>query len=125
MAFTIQRCAMKRQVKWTLRWLGTVHVQTIPSPECLFVHQQFVPFRGRSRGAETLSEARGLYPREQSLIIEELNIYLTNEEFDKAKENLTLPQSRIRPMKSCGPAWAVCWTISAMLKKPLMRTKGA
>ena len=39
---------------------------------------------------QTLAEARGLYPREQSLIIEELNIYLTNEEFDKAKENLTL-----------------------------------
>ena len=38
----------------------------------------------------TLAEARGLYPREQSLIIEELNIYLTNEEFDKAKENLSL-----------------------------------
>ena len=38
----------------------------------------------------TLAKARGLYPREQSLIIEELNIYLTNEEFDKAKENLTL-----------------------------------
>ena len=39
---------------------------------------------------ETLAEARTLYPREQSLIIEELNIYLTNEEFDKAKENLAL-----------------------------------
>lgn len=39
---------------------------------------------------ETLAEARALYPREQSLIIEELNIYLTNEEFDKAKENLAL-----------------------------------
>lgn len=38
----------------------------------------------------TLAHARGLYPREQSLIIEELNIYLTNEEFDKAKENLSL-----------------------------------
>ena len=38
----------------------------------------------------TLAHARGLYPREQSLIIEELNIYLTNEEVDKAKENLSL-----------------------------------
>ena len=50
-------------------------------------------YRNNGREAEaleTLSEARGLYPREQSLIIEELNIYLTNEEFDKAKENLTL-----------------------------------
>ena len=46
---------------------------------------------GREEEAlNTLSEARSLYPREQSLIIEELNIYLTNEEFDKAKENLTL-----------------------------------
>ena len=39
---------------------------------------------------ETLADARIAYPREQSLIIEELNIYLTNEEFDKAKENLAL-----------------------------------
>lgn len=46
---------------------------------------------GREEEAlNTLAEARGLYPREQSLIIEELNIYLTNEEFDKAKENLAL-----------------------------------
>ena len=46
---------------------------------------------GREEEAlQTLAEARSLYPREQSLIIEELNIYLTNEEFDKAKENLTL-----------------------------------
>jgi len=39
---------------------------------------------------QTLADARKSYPREQSLIIEELNIYLTNEEFDKAKENLAL-----------------------------------
>ena len=39
---------------------------------------------------QTLADARKAYPREQSLIIEELNIYLTNEEFDKAKENLAL-----------------------------------
>jgi tetratricopeptide (TPR) repeat protein len=31
---------------------------------------------------QTLADARKAYPREQSLIIEELNIYLTNEEFD-------------------------------------------
>ena len=43
---------------------------------------------GEEEALNTLAEARGLYPREQSLIIEELNIYLTNEEFDKAKENL-------------------------------------
>jgi len=39
---------------------------------------------------QTLADARKAYPRDQSLIIEELNIYLTNEEFDKAKENLAL-----------------------------------
>ena len=39
---------------------------------------------------QTLADARKAYPREQSLIIEELNIYLMNEEFDKAKENLAL-----------------------------------
>jgi tetratricopeptide (TPR) repeat protein len=38
----------------------------------------------------TLQEARALYPREQSLIIEELNIYLTNGDFEKAKANLEL-----------------------------------
>jgi tetratricopeptide (TPR) repeat protein len=38
----------------------------------------------------TLQAARELYPIEQSLIIEELNIYLTNQEFDKAKENLAI-----------------------------------
>ena len=50
-------------------------------------------YRENGRDAEalqTLAEARAMYPREQSLIIEELNIYLTNEEFDKAKENLAL-----------------------------------
>ena len=31
-----------------------------------------------------------MFPREQGLIIEELNIYLTNQEFDKAQENLIL-----------------------------------
>ena len=49
--------------------------------------------RENGREAEalrTLAEARAMYPREQSLIIEELNIYLSNEEFDKAKENLAL-----------------------------------
>ena len=50
-------------------------------------------YRENGREAEalkTLAEARAMYPREQSLIIEELNIYLSNEEFDKAKENLAL-----------------------------------
>ena len=50
-------------------------------------------YRENGRDAEalqTLAEARAMYPREQSLIIEELNIYLSNEEFDKAKENLAL-----------------------------------
>ena len=37
-----------------------------------------------------LQEARVAYPREQSLIIEELNIYLTNQDFERAKANLEL-----------------------------------
>jgi tetratricopeptide (TPR) repeat protein len=37
-----------------------------------------------------LQDARVDYPREQSLIIEELNIYLTNKDFERAKTNLVL-----------------------------------
>ncbi|MBT7651838.1 MAG: tetratricopeptide repeat protein [Flavobacteriales bacterium] len=37
-----------------------------------------------------LQDARVEYPREQSLIIEELNIYLTNKDFERAKTNLEL-----------------------------------
>lgn len=39
---------------------------------------------------KTLQDARVDYPREQSLIIEELNIYLTNKDFERAKTNLEL-----------------------------------
>ncbi len=39
---------------------------------------------------ETLRTARETYTREQSLIIEELNIYLTSGDFEKAKTNLQL-----------------------------------
>ena len=39
---------------------------------------------------KVLQEARAVYPREQSLIIEELNIYLTNKDFERAKANLEL-----------------------------------
>jgi tetratricopeptide (TPR) repeat protein len=56
----------------------------------LFISNLYRSNGRESEALETLSKARGLYPREQSLIIEELNIYLTNEEFDKAKENLSL-----------------------------------
>jgi len=56
----------------------------------LFISNLYRSNGREAEALETLSKARGLYPREQSLIIEELNIYLTNEEFDKAKENLTL-----------------------------------
>ena len=56
----------------------------------LFISNLYRENGREAEALETLAEARGLYPREQSLIIEELNIYLTNEEFDKAKENLTL-----------------------------------
>ncbi|MAB74285.1 MAG: hypothetical protein CMC99_04955 [Flavobacteriales bacterium] len=56
----------------------------------LFISNLYRTNGREAEALETLAEARGLYPREQSLIIEELNIYLTNEEFDKAKENLAL-----------------------------------
>ena len=39
---------------------------------------------------ETLKSARKDYPREQSLIIEELNIYLTSGDFERAKTNLQI-----------------------------------
>ena len=56
----------------------------------LFISNLYRENGREAEALETLAEARTLYPREQSLIIEELNIYLTNEEFDKAKENLAL-----------------------------------
>lgn len=56
----------------------------------LFISNLYRENGREAEALETLAEARALYPREQSLIIEELNIYLTNEEFDKAKENLAL-----------------------------------
>ena len=56
----------------------------------LFISNLYRTNGREAEALETLAEARGSYPREQSLIIEELNIYLTNEEFDKAKENLAL-----------------------------------
>jgi tetratricopeptide (TPR) repeat protein len=37
-----------------------------------------------------LQNARANYPREQSILIEELNIYLENKEYDRALENLAL-----------------------------------
>ena len=39
---------------------------------------------------KVLRTARETYPREQSLIIEELNIYLTSGDFEKAKTNLQI-----------------------------------
>jgi len=56
----------------------------------LFISNLYRENGREAEALETLAEARASYPREQSLIIEELNIYLTNEEFDKAKENLAL-----------------------------------
>ena len=56
----------------------------------LFISNLYRQNGREAEALETLAEARGLYPREQSLIIEEWNSYLTNEEFDKAKENLAL-----------------------------------
>ena len=37
-----------------------------------------------------LQAARALFPREQSLIIEELNIYLENKDYERAENNLKL-----------------------------------
>ena len=56
----------------------------------LFISNLYRENDREEEALQTLTDARALYPREQSLIIEELNIYLTNEQFDKAKENLTL-----------------------------------
>ena len=56
----------------------------------LFISNLYRTSGQEDRALQTLADARIAYPREQSLIIEELNIYLTNEEFDKAKENLAL-----------------------------------
>ncbi|MDA9864059.1 tetratricopeptide repeat protein [Flavobacteriales bacterium] len=43
-----------------------------------------------AKALTTLQNARGDFPREQALIIEELNIYLIAGEFERAKENLML-----------------------------------
>ena len=43
-----------------------------------------------AKALTTLQNARGDFPREQALIIEELNIYLVAGEFERAKENLML-----------------------------------
>ena len=56
----------------------------------LFISNLYRTSGQENLALQTLADARKAYPREQSLIIEELNIYLTNEEFDKAKENLAL-----------------------------------
>ena len=56
----------------------------------LFISNLYRTSGQEDMALQTLAAARKTYPREQSLIIEELNIYLTNEEFDKAKENLAL-----------------------------------
>ena len=46
---------------------------------------------GRKEEAlEVLQNARVNYPREQSILIEELNIYLENKEYERALNNLTL-----------------------------------
>jgi len=43
-----------------------------------------------AKALTTLQNARGDFPREQALIIEELNIYLVAGEFERAKDNLML-----------------------------------
>ena len=56
----------------------------------LFISTLYRNAGDNERALETLQNARESYPREQSLIIEELNIYLTSGEFEKAKTNLQL-----------------------------------
>ena len=59
-----------------------------------------------AKALTTLQSARQDFPREQALIIEELNIYLVAGQFELAKENLMLAE-QIPPMKSCGSAGQV------------------
>jgi tetratricopeptide (TPR) repeat protein len=56
----------------------------------LFISTLYRNAENDEEALKTLQEARVTYPREQSLIIEELNIYLTNQDFERAKANLEL-----------------------------------
>ena len=56
----------------------------------LFISTLYRNSENDEAALKTLQEARVSYPREQSLIIEELNIYLTNKDFERAKANLEL-----------------------------------
>lgn len=56
----------------------------------LFISSLYRNNDNEEAALETLQNARKDYPREQSLIIEELNIYLTNGDFDRAKTNLEI-----------------------------------
>ena len=56
----------------------------------LFISTLYRSSENDEETLKVLQEARISYPREQSLIIEELNIYLTNKDFERAKANLEL-----------------------------------
>jgi len=56
----------------------------------LFISTLYRNAENDEEALKILQEARVTYPREQSLIIEELNIYLTNQDFERAKANLEL-----------------------------------
>lgn len=56
----------------------------------LFISSLYRSADNDEAALKTLQDARVTYPREQSLIIEELNIYLTNQDFERAKSNLEL-----------------------------------
>ena len=56
----------------------------------LFISTLYRDAENDEEALKILQEARVTYPREQSLIIEELNIYLTNQDFERAKANLEL-----------------------------------
>ena len=77
--YNAQRSALRKQETSTWRWHDTELVQTfnIKCPMSFCSSAILLRDNGREEEAlSTLAEARGLYPREQSLIIEELNIYL-------------------------------------------------
>ena len=56
----------------------------------LFISTLYRNAENDEEALKILQGARVTYPREQSLIIEELNIYLTNQDFERAKANLEL-----------------------------------
>jgi tetratricopeptide (TPR) repeat protein len=72
------------------RYLDCAAIQYQVPNVFLFVSTLYRKVGDDEAALKTLQDARVDYPREQSLIIEELNIYLTNKDFERAKTNLEL-----------------------------------